>query len=192
MAKASSSTSDAQRFGAGGCGAGGRGDLAQDAGLLRFAGPDRGAERLQVRLAREADVEWFQATGRADQQPGRLVPAPLLERDLAAQVLCLGGTQFVWRSGVGGGQQVQRRVEGAGVALGPRRVEQPLRPAGRIRRQRRGAVEVRGRRGQAATGLRPARGPGQLGGDVLVGARRGLRPVPGVAVRVGDRIGGLR
>jgi len=47
---------------------GGRGDLAQDARLLRFAGPDRGAERLQVRLAREAGVERFQATGRADQQ----------------------------------------------------------------------------------------------------------------------------
>jgi len=50
--------------------------------------------------------------GRADQQTGRLVPAPLLERDLAAQVLCLGGTQFVRRSGVGGGQQAQRQCPG--------------------------------------------------------------------------------
>jgi len=86
------------------CGAGGRGDLPQNAGLLRFAGPERGAERLQVRLAREADVERFQATGRAGQQPGRLVPAPLLKRDQAAQVLRLGGTQFVRRPSIGGGR----------------------------------------------------------------------------------------
>jgi len=111
------------------CGAGGRGGLSQDAGLIRFAGPQRGAERLQVRLAREADVERFQATGRAGQQPGRLVPAPLLERDQAAQVLRLGGAQLVRWSDFGGGQQVQRRVEGARVALGARRVEQSLRAA---------------------------------------------------------------
>jgi hypothetical protein len=177
---------------AGGCGAGGRGDLAQDAGLLRFAGPERGAERLQVRLAREAGVERFQAAGRADQQPCRLVPAPLLQRDLTAQVLCLGGAQFVRRPGVDRGQQVQRRVEGAGVADGPRRVEQPLRAAARIGRQRGGPVEIRGRRGQAAASLRPARGAGQFGRDVLVRTRRPLGPVPGAAVRVGDRVGSLR
>jgi hypothetical protein len=57
-------------------------------------------------------------------------------------MLCLGGTQLVRRSGVGRGQQVQPRVEGARITFGPRRVEQPLRAAARIGRQRRGAVEV--------------------------------------------------
>ena len=86
-----------------------------------------------MRLAREAGVERFQLPGGAEQQPGRLVPATLLQRDLAAQVLCLGGTQHVRRPGVGRGQQVERRVQGARVARGPRRVEQPLRAPERDR-----------------------------------------------------------
>ena len=94
----------ARRYRGGGRGAGGGGDFGQGAGLVRFAGPDRGAQGLQVRLAREAGVERFQLPGGAEQQPGRLVPATLLQRDLATQVLCLGGTQYVRRPGVGRGQ----------------------------------------------------------------------------------------
>lgn len=94
------------RYRGGGRGAGSGGDLTQDAGLLRFARPERCTERLQVRLACRADVERFQATGGTDQQPGRLVTAPLLERDLAPEMLGLGGTQLIRRPDVRGRQQV--------------------------------------------------------------------------------------
>ena len=173
----------ARRYRARGRGTGGGGDFGQGAGLLRPAGPDRGAEGLQMGLAREAGVERFQLPGGAEQQPGCLVPATLLQRDLAAQVLYLGGTQHVRRPGVGRGQQVERRVQGARVARRPRRVEQPLRPPERIGGQRRCPVQIRGGRGQAAAGLRPAREASELGGDVLVRARGRLRLVPGVAAR---------
>ena len=67
-----------RRYRARGRGAGGGSDFGQAAGLLRFAGPDRSAEGLQVGLAREAGVERFQLPGRTEQQPSRLMPATLL------------------------------------------------------------------------------------------------------------------
>ena len=59
-------------------------------------------------------------------------------------------------------------------------------------RQHRRALEERGRRGQTPAGLRPAGRALEFPGDVLVGPGRGLRPVPGAAVGIGLRVGGLR
>ena len=39
--------------------------------------------------------------------------------------------------------------------------------------------------------LGPARALLEFGGDVLIGARRGLGPVPGPPVRINHRVGGL-
>jgi len=50
---------------------------------------------------------------------------------------------------------------------------------------------VRRRRGQAAARLGPAGGSLQLGGDVLIGPSCCLGPVPGPAIGIGARIGGL-
>ena len=80
-----------RRFGTGGRGARGLGRRHDAAGAAQVAGPDRGPERLQVRLAGQAGVERLEAPGRAEQQPSSVAAASLLQRDLPAQVLHLGG-----------------------------------------------------------------------------------------------------
>ncbi len=72
----------------------------------------------------------------------------------------------------------------------PRTTSTRLRPA-RLQRQRRGTFEERGRRGRATARLRPAGRSLQLGGDTLIRPGCGLGPVPGPAVPIGARIGGL-
>jgi hypothetical protein len=54
--------------------------------VVQVAGPHRGAERLQVRLARQAGVERLETSDRSEQQPGRVVAAALVQGDLPAQV----------------------------------------------------------------------------------------------------------
>src|SRR5712692_6314805 len=73
-----------------GRGAGGLGRLLQAAGAVQVGGPHRGPERLQVRLARQADVERLQAPGCAQEQPGTVADTALVISDLPAQALQLG------------------------------------------------------------------------------------------------------
>ena len=67
------------------------------------------------------------------EQPRRLAGAALVEGDLAAQLLDLRRLQRVDRAGLDRDQQLQRRVERAGVALRPRRGEQAARAGARAR-----------------------------------------------------------
>ena len=92
----------------------------------------------------------------------RIAGTSLVQGDLSAQPLHLGGPQLVQRPGLDGDQQSQRRVQRAGVTGRPRRREQPLRPPSRIRGQQRRALPERGRRGQPPARLRPARRPLEL------------------------------
>ena len=108
-----------RRLGAGRRGAGGLGCLQQAA-----SGPHRRAERLEVRHARQLGVERLEAPGRADEQPRGLADAALVEGDLPPQLLDLRGLQRVDRPGLDRGEQLQRRVERAGVALRASRGEQ--------------------------------------------------------------------
>ncbi len=85
-----------------------------------------------MRLARQARVERLEAAGGAEQQPGGVAAAALIQGDLPAQVLHLGGPQRLFRRGLGRPQQGECGVQRAGVALGLGRREQPLRPAGRL------------------------------------------------------------
>ena len=116
----------------------------------------------------------------------------LVKGDLSAQVLGLGGAQRVGRASPGRDQQPQRRIESTPVVLGLRRREHPPRPAGRVGGQQRRTLTERGRGGQAAAALRPARAAFQLRGDLLIGPGRGLRPVPGTPVGIQLRVGGRR
>ena len=145
-----------------------------------------------MRRAGQPGVDRLEAPGRAEQQPGRVAAAALVKGDLPAQQLHLRGLQRVERIGLDGDQQPQGRIQRAGVAFGPRRREQPLRPARRVGGQQRRALQERGRRSQAPAGLRPPGRALQLAGDLLIGARRGLGPVPGAAVGIEPRIGDLR
>ena len=98
----------------------------------------------------------------------------------------------VQRAGLDGDQQAECVVERAGVALRPGRREQALRPATRFWRQCRGALEERGRRGHPPARLRAPGRALELRGDILVGPRRSMGPVPRAAVRIELRIGDLR
>jgi hypothetical protein len=90
------------------------------------------------------------------------------------------------------GQQPECRVQCAGVALGPGRLEQPSRPASLVGRQQCRSFEERGRRGQAPPRERPAGRALQLFGDVLIRPRRGPGLVPSTAVWIDQRVGDLR
>ena len=140
----------------------------------------------------ESAFERLEASGRAEEQPSGVAAALLLQRDLSAQVLHLGSLQRVERASLDRDQQTECRVERAGVALRPGSREQALRTASGFGRQHRRALEERGRRGQAPAGLRSAGRALELLGDVLVGPRRGLGPMPGATVGIDLRIGGLR
>ena len=58
--------------------------------------PEIGGQASLIRLG----IERLKAPGRAEQQPGPVAAAPLLRRDLAPQVLHLGGPQRVRRPGL--------------------------------------------------------------------------------------------
>ncbi len=113
------------------------------------------------------------------------------EGDLPAQQIRPGLLELIQRSRLRGAQQPQRRIERAGLILSLRGGECAHCARRRPGRQRGGAFEERGRRGQPAARLRPAGASLQFGGDVLIGPRCGLGPVPGPAVGIGARIGGL-
>ena len=62
---------------------------------------------------------------------------------------------------------------------------------GRIGGQRDRSLQERRGRGQSAAGLRPPSRPFQLRCDLLVRPDHGLGPVPGPAIRIGQRVGHL-
>jgi hypothetical protein len=181
-----------RRIRARGRGACGLGRLPQVAGAVQVAGPQRGAERLEVRLTRGAGVEGLEASGRAEEQPSRVVDTPLVKGDLPAQVLRLGGPQRVKGASLDRDQQCERRVERTGVALRPGSREEALGTASRSGGQHCRALEERCRGSQAPTRLRAASRALELLGNVLVVPRRGVGPVPGAAVGIDLWIGGLR
>ena len=108
------------------------------------------------------------------------------------QQIHAGSPELVQRSGLRGRQQPERRVERAGLQVGLRRRQHALGAAGRIDRQVGRPPQERGRGGEPAAGLRPARRALELGRDVLVGPARGLRAVPGAAIRLERGIGHVR
>ena len=188
----SASASSTTSTGPGGSGAGGAARAASAAsssapGLLEVSGPDRRAERLEVRRARELGIERLQAPGRAAEQPRGVADAALVERDVAAQVLGLRRLQLGHRPGLGRGHEVLGVLERAGVALGVRGREQPAHALGRLGRERRGALEEGGGRGDAAARLRPRGGALELLGHRLVGTGGRLGAVPCAPVGMGRR-----
>ena len=60
-----------------------------------------------MRLARQARVQWLEAPGRAQEQPGAVADAALVIGDLSAQALQLGRLQGVQLPGLDGDQEPQ-------------------------------------------------------------------------------------
>lgn len=143
-------------------------------------------------LACQRGAERLKALGRAEQYPGTIAASALLHRDLPAQGFHLGGLERAEGDGFNRNQQTQRRIQRTSVALGPGRGEQAVHPPDGFRCEHRRALKERGCRGQAPAGPCPAGRPLKFLGDGLVGARHGLGSVPGAAVGIRVRVGGLR
>ena len=113
------------------------------------------------------------------------------ERDLRAQPVAAGTLQFIKRPGLCHGQQAERGVKRASAVLGLRRGHRPLRAARRVERQPGGPLKEHGRRRQTTAALCPPGALLKFGGNFLIGARRGLGPVPGSPLGISLRVGGL-
>ncbi|MEI5010650.1 hypothetical protein RB196_28230 [Streptomyces sp. PmtA] len=127
-----------------------------------------------------------------EQEPGRFAAAHLGEHQPGPQPLQPGALQVVERAGLRGGEQVAGPVGRAGVDLvlgGRQDTGDAVRGVGR---QFRRPPQERGRRGGSSPPLGPAGGAFQVGGDVLVGLRGGVRAVPRPAVGIAAGVGGLR
>ena len=180
------------RVGGGRRGAGGLGYLEQNARTVQIGGPDCRAEGLEMGFAGQTRVQWLQSPGRADEQARGIADAALIEGDHAPQVLALGSLQRRHRTGLGCAQQLQRRFERSGVAFGPSRREQPAYADGRVRRERRCALEESRGCGDASPCLRAGGRALQLLGDSLVGCGCRLGTVPRAPVGIDLGIGDCR
>ena len=111
---------------------------------------------------------------------------------MAAQQVHPGARELIERPGLRRREQLQSVAERSGLQVGLGRGQAAFGTPGRIGGQRHRALEERRGGGQPAARLRPPGRPLQLCRDLLVRARRGLGPVPGPPVRIGDRVGHLR
>ena len=166
-----------------------RGD-PQAAGDLEVVG-HRGAERLEVRLAGQVGVKWFEAPRGAHEQPARVGGAVLLQRNLSPQELDSGALKLLEGAGLDGHQQSQGLVERAGVTLAFGRREQALGPAAGVGGQHCRTLQEGCGRGRTATSVRPGRGPLELLRDPLVEPGRRVGQVPCATVGVELWIGGF-
>ena len=160
---------------------------------VAVAQPHRGAERLEVRLASQADGHGLEASGRAwpDTAPRRparswskaICPCSISTRARPSSSSASESTAL---------EQSQCGVERTGIAVGAGRRQQPRGSAGWVGRQRRGAPQERGGGAEPAASLRARRGALQFHGDRFVRSRRRLGQMPRTTVWVELRIGRLR
>ena len=92
----------------------------------------------------------------------------------------------MWPSGAARG-----RLGGAGLKHGLRRGQAPGAPQAGVQRQGDRPFAEGGGGGESGPGLGPGGRPFQFERNVFVGADGGVGPVPGPAVGIGSRIGGL-
>ena len=99
-----------------------------------------------MRFASEGGVEWRQASGGAEQQPGRVAASLLLQGDLPAQVLRLCRRVGVELLSLECDEKPQGGFECPGIPLRPGSRKQAFRAAGGFERQFGGALEKGGSR----------------------------------------------
>ena len=171
----------------------GLGDGPHSGRAVPVARPHRGPERLEVRLASQADGHRLEASGRVGQ-----TAAPPRPRGTGRR----RSVRAASRRGRARARRAPRRRPRRAVSA-PRRAHRhrawrwPPPAAACARRDGSGdsvaaALQERGGGGEPAAGLRAARGALQLRGDPFVRSRRRLGQVPRATVRVDLRIGRLR
>ena len=170
----------------------GAADLQQDAPSRELpSGDGRRAPGGQVGLARELEVERLEPPRGLQQQRRSIAGKTRGEGELAAHQVHPGALELIQRPGLRRGHEPERRLERAGLETRLRRGQRALGSSRRVDRELGGALQERGRRGDAAAGLRTAGRAFELGGDLLVGPRGGAGAVPGPPVRVGLGDGGI-
>jgi hypothetical protein len=162
------------------------------AGSRQAAGGQRGADRVQISRAGLCAIKTAQLSCGVKEQLRRVAVSVHGEREPGAHEASARLPVIVQSVGL---RQIEQLGRGPGFArLQHDRSggEAPFCPPRRIRCHAGGALEERGRGGEAAARLRPACRALQFGGDVLVqfGQRRG--PVPCAAIRISAWIGSLR
>ena len=155
-------------------------------------GEQRRGPCVEVRVAREANVERLELPRGLEQQERSVAAALLGERDLRPEQIHARPPELVERPGLRGRQQpvghFERPCAQAGLGGCERSVGAPRGISGQCDR----TLQERGRGGQAAARLRADRGALELRRDLLVRARRSSGQVPRPAVRIGVPVGRLR
>jgi hypothetical protein len=100
----------------------------------------RRVQRLQVRFARETNVEGFEQPRGFEQQRSSITVAVEVHRDLTPQPLDHRALEIVKRPGLHRRKQRERRLRRTGLLLGSCRGERPTSPSTGFRRQRGGAL----------------------------------------------------
>ena len=162
----------------------GRGDFQQFAAARQTVRLQRRGERVAAGFAGQARVERLEPPGRCEQQRRGVAVLTGVGGQPGAHELRAGAAEFAERSGLGHGQQPQRRGGGAGLVTGAGGGQGTLGPAGPAVGQLGGASAECSRRGQAAPGLGLADRAFEFGGGVLVEPWHRVRAVPGAPVEV--------
>jgi hypothetical protein len=149
--------------------------------------------------AQPLSVEEVRA-GKLRADPGTAQPVDRLEiQPLGAELVAeqrtgpgLDPERPVGGGGAGGRREPPRRILRTGLPFGLGRVQRTASPAGWLGGKVGGTFAERRRGGQASAGVRPVGRPRQLGRDVLVRVRCGVRPMPRSLIGTDIRTGGLR
>ena len=148
----------------------------------RAAGEHRRGKRVQAGGAGKSGVDRLQPLGGLEQQ--RRSVAPRLEAN--ASWARTRPTRACCNSSSGPASAMPSSASAAPNAptwTCTARGQRPPGPLRRVERQRRRTLEERRRGGQPPAGLRPGGRALQLPGDILIGSRCRLGPVPGAAIR---------
>jgi hypothetical protein len=157
-----------------------------------MAGDDRRTPGGQVGLSSQIEIEGLEPPRRPQQEWGGIVPVVRDRGDVAAEQVCLGAPELVERAGLGRADELESRIESAGLEARQRGGQRAFRTPGGVRRQRDGALQQCRRSGQSASRSRPRRRVLELRGHRLVGFRRCRGQMPRPTVGIGVAVGYLR
>ena len=139
------------------------GHLSGVAGACQSTREQRRGQRVEVRLARQQDVQRFESASRREQQRRRVAPAVGGERDPRPKDLCLGPLEVVERADLGRLDQGDRRRRPRPPDASLVRLPAPFRRVSRARRSTRPNAQgrPRPRRTRRVPGLAPRNVPGR-------------------------------
>ena len=140
-------------------------------------------------VARRPGVDRLQALGGADEESCGVTGVAPCHGVVPPQQLGAGRAELVERTCLSEREQRRRFLGCAGLEVRRGSGQGPPGALRAIERERRRALEQRGRRRQPTPRLRPTGGTLEFGGHLLIGTRGGQGEMPGSTVRVGVGVG---